>query len=373
MNRLLFLFLLLSIIGCKKDYPIASTATPVFYFNGTVNGVAVNIAAGVNNYYMYSSYTQDSNYVYNFSGELKQNNCLNCNNKIKFQINDYTASPPNGATQINTSLFPSYYTMQESDSTTVGSPTEYVVSFNAISDSLNNYDHTWDFGDGNTETGSFSPIHTYTHPGYYNACLTINDVNSSCSSTICNQIKIDVPDAVCDVSIIDSLLSGNTISFSSLGTGIPSTYLWDFGDGATSNLSAVSHTFSNPGIYKVCLEQTTDQGCTSYVCKNVSTENFSGCLADFSYGIQGTNSNPLALSNIIITWTDSAGLEYTSNDSQQPSDSYFQIVSVEHYLNNESSQPTKKLHIKFKCSLFNINNSPISIDNGDAIIAVSYR
>lgn len=372
MNRLLFLFLLISMIGCKKDYPIASSETPVFYFNGTVNGLAVNMAAGVNNYYMYSSYTQDSNYVYNFSGELKQNNCLNCNNKIKFQINDYVSSPPNGATQINTSLFPSYYSMQESDSLTVGSPTEYAVTFNAISDSLNNYDYTWDFGDGTSETGTISPAHIYTHPGYYNACLTINEVNSNCTSTICNQIKIDVPDATCDVSIVDSLLSGNTFSFSSNGSGTPSTYFWDFGDGSTSNLNTISHTFSNPGIYKVCLELTTNEGCTSYVCKNFSTEGFSGCIANFSNNIQGTSANPLALSNVVITWTDNSGNVYASNNSLQTSDSYFQILSVEDYLTNANNEPTKKLHIKFKCSLFNNNNS-VQIDKGDAVIAVSYR
>ena len=372
MNRLLFLFLVISAIGCKKDYPIASSETPVFYFNGTVNGLDMNMQAGVNNYYMYSSYTQDSNYVYNFSGELKQNNCLHCNNKIKFQINDYTSSPPNGATQINTSLFPSYYSIQASDSIHIGSATEYVVTFNAISDSLNNYDYTWDFGDGSSATGILSPIHIYAHPGYYTACLTINDVNSSCTSTICNQIKIAVPGSECEATILDSLLSGNTVNFSSLGTGTPSTYFWDFGDGTTSNLNTVSHTFQNPGIYKVCLEQITDEACTSYICKNVSTEGFAGCFANFSYPIQGISSNPLALSNVIISWTDNLGLVYSSNNSLQTSDSYFQIISVENYLNNANNQPTKKLHIKFKCSLFNNNNS-VQIDNGNAVIAVSYR
>lgn len=367
---ILFGFIFIFLGGCKKEYPAASGETPVFYFNGTVNGVPVNIQAGVNNYYMFSSFTQDSNNVYNFLGELKPTNCINCNNKIKFQINDYTSSPINGTTQITSSLLPSYYSMQ--DSVLGGSATQYAVYYSA-NDSLNNTTYTWDFGDGTSETGAFSLSHVYNHPGYYNACLTINDLNG-CSSNICKQIKVAVPDAACEVSFVDSLLSGNTFSFSANGNGTPSTYLWDFGDGSTSNLNPVSHTYSITGIFKVSLKQISNTGnCTSYAYKNISTQGFSGCQANFNFSVLTTTyQNPLSLSNSTITWTDNSGIKYTSNNISQINESYFQIVSVENYLNNENNQPTKKLHIKFNCTLSNGNNS-IQINNGDAVIGVSYR
>ena len=83
-------------------------------------------------------------------------------------------------------------------------------------------------------------------------------------------------------------------------------------------------------------------------------------------------SNPSAFSNVTIKWTDNAGTTYTSNDSGQTNDSYFRIVSVEDYLNNKNNQLTKKLHVNFKCKVFNGTNSR-QIDNGEAVIAVSYK
>lgn len=374
MKRLFFLmaFLFVCSIGCKKDFPVSSIETPVFYFNGTVNGTYVDLKAGVNDYYMYSSFLQDTNYVYNFFAELRQNNCMNCTNKIKFQINDDTVSPPTGNSQANTSLTVNYYSIQL-DSAQTGTSTEYDVFFNCDSDSLNTTVNSWDFGDGTSETGTFSTTHTYTHPGYYDVCLTVSDNNGTCTSSICNQIKVAIPDTACKVSIVDSIISGNTIWLAAAGNGSPSTYLWDFADGTTSNLNPVSHTFSTAGVYKVCVQTTDLNGCTANFCKNISTPGLAGCLANFNFSVLSTlYQNPLSLSNVAITWTDNLGIVYSSNSITQHSDSYFQIVSVENYLNNENNQSTKKLHVKFKCTLSDGNTS-IQIDNGDAVIAVSYR
>ena len=43
-------------------------------------------------------------------------------------------------------------------------------------------------------------------------------------------------------------------------------YLWDFGDGSTATTATPSHTYANPGIYKVTLtvtDNTTQTGTTS--------------------------------------------------------------------------------------------------------------
>ena len=380
MNRLVLLFtlIIISIIGCRKDYPVSSNGTPVFYFNGTVNNASANIQAGVNNYYMYSSFSQDINHVYNFFGELKPTNCNYCNNKIKFQINDYIVSSLGGATQINTSLIPGYYPIQSNDSIQPGTPTEYVVNFTSIP-SLNGSvaSYSWDFGDGKTDPTA-NPAHTYSHPGYYNVCLNIIYSNA-CTGSICSQVKVGVPDAACSITLADSLI-GNTISLSSPGTGSPPyTYTVDYGDGnIMSGISGAgftgTHTYANGGIYKVSLQLTDSSHCTSIVSKNVSTGGFiGGCLTNFDFSVQGPNANLFSLSNVIIKWTNNSGSVYASNATFQPNDSYFQIVSVENYLNNENNQTTKKLHVKLKCVLFNVTNSVSIPITGDAVIAVSYR
>jgi len=83
------------------------------------------------------------------------------------------------------------------------------------------------------------------------------------------------------VEFSSSLTSPNTFEFRN-SSFVPSscggvTYLWDFGDGATSNLENPTHTYATPGVYDVCLTITHDSGSDS-LCKSVDTEfNLSEC------------------------------------------------------------------------------------------------
>jgi gliding motility-associated-like protein len=52
-----------------------------------------------------------------------------------------------------------------------------------------------------------------------------------------------------------------TVNFTNTSTGSPTTYSWNFGDGATSNQNNPSHTYSVAGVYTVTL--TISSGATS--------------------------------------------------------------------------------------------------------------
>lgn len=72
------LFLLIAVspalfTNCKKkELPTDNeTNDPQFYFSAQVNNVPVEFKAGVDNYYMYSSYEQDVNNLYGFKANLK--------------------------------------------------------------------------------------------------------------------------------------------------------------------------------------------------------------------------------------------------------------------------------------------------------------
>src|SRR5579863_7203711 len=70
------LFAVSAMTGCKKNYPVTPPAVvPEFTFNGTVDGQAVSLAAGINNYYMFTSYSLDSTGVYDYTGEFRDKNC----------------------------------------------------------------------------------------------------------------------------------------------------------------------------------------------------------------------------------------------------------------------------------------------------------
>lgn len=47
--------------------------------------------------------------------------------------------------------------------------------------------------------------------------------------------------------------------------GQPQSFLWDFGDGTTSSLSAPTHIYSTPGIYTVTLTVVYMSGCSSSI------------------------------------------------------------------------------------------------------------
>jgi hypothetical protein len=82
--------------------------------------------------------------------------------------------------------------------------------------------------------------------------------------------------------------------------------------------------------------------------------------------------NPKALSAITIKVIDPNGVEYSSSTLNQPNSNKFEIISVEEYKLNERTETTKKLKLKFNCTLQSGSNT-ISVNNGEAVIAVSYK
>jgi len=60
--------------------------------------------------------------------------------------------------------------------------------------------------------------------------------------------------------------SGNaplTITFTDKSSGKPTSWLWNFGDGTTSDEQNTVHTYMEPGKYKISLETCNRNGCKS--------------------------------------------------------------------------------------------------------------
>ena len=354
--------------GCnKKKYPDSIIdAQSVFYFKALVNNTPVSFGAGVNNYFMYSSFNQDSNSVYNFTGTLKQTTCAGaCANSVRIQINDYKVSPANAPVKNDSSFISKTYPF----STYMNTP--YDVTFQS---SYNKpaASYAWDFGDGDTST-SPNPTHRYVHNGTYNVCLTVNGINS-CVSTVCNSHKIGLPGIHCQTAISAGSSLGKTISFSQTSTGFGSfSYLWDFGDGGRSTAPNPTHTYAVSGSYPVSLRVIDFNNDESTATYNAVTQlDGSSCAANYKVtNIVPLTLSQLNLSTVGLTWTDANGIAYTSQNIQ-PASSYFQILSVEDYPVNENGQKTKKVHVKFKCDVVN-GNTTLTIDNAEAVICVAYQ
>jgi gliding motility-associated-like protein len=130
--------------------------------------------------------------------------------------------------------------------------------------STNAATYIWDFGDGTTSTDS-APVHTFTSSRSYSIKL-IAISSGGCSDTITrvSYVRINQP-RINGFSNMPFLgCAPATVPFKATITSpeIITSYLWNFGDGATSTQPTPSHTYTNTGTYNVSLTITTVSGCS---------------------------------------------------------------------------------------------------------------
>ncbi len=152
------------------------------------------------------------------------------------------------------------------------------VVFNAsassdVTSSVSSY--SWDFGDGNTDTGAIVS-HSFETPGNFNVVLTVADGagNTATTSTSVAVNDITPPNVNFNWSYVDA--DGETINFAAIegipvnfnaglssdNSGTALTYEWDFTDGTNVQGKEVTHTFENVSStgYEVVLVVTDPTG-----------------------------------------------------------------------------------------------------------------
>jgi hypothetical protein len=115
-------------------------------------------------------------------------------------------------------------------------------------------EYSWDFGDGNTGTGT--PIaHTYATFGAYHVCLTI--VSGNCTTTHCRWLYLGPAQLPCD-SLLTPAFNAITLSRTvavideSAAIGMDIHVNCDFGDGASAYGQTAIHTYDYYGLYTIC-------------------------------------------------------------------------------------------------------------------------
>ena len=126
----------------------------------------------------------------------------------------------------------------------------------------------WNFGDGSSST-SISPSHTYTTAGTYNVKLTVT-TDKGCVSSLSMNITV-YPRASVSFTTAN-VCDGNSASFTNTSTVSSGslTYLWNFGDGGSSNNVSPTHQYNTAGTYQVKLIATTNNGCMDSTVGNIS-------------------------------------------------------------------------------------------------------
>ncbi len=126
-----------------------------------------------------------------------------------------------------------------------------------------------------------NPVYVATDSLTHVVCLYQNYFNAttgdSCYSVYCDSIGLGSNPSgggggggsnLCNAAFVlwqDTLNLSIYYGYNTSSGGPGMTYLWDFGDGTTSNLAYPSHQYANPGVYTVCLT-VIDVNCTSVFC-----------------------------------------------------------------------------------------------------------
>lgn len=199
------------------------------------------------------------------------------------------------------------------------SSNDLMASFTDISSVNGTATWLWDFGDGNTSNLQ-NPTHTYAFPGIYTVCLITTDTCSSDTSCAAVTITCSPPSAGFSITSNDLMA---TYTDTSTSNSALSTWLWDFGDGNTSNLQSPTHTYVLPGVYTVCLITTNACGGSDTACSSV-TITCSPPSTGFSYltnNLMASYTDTSTSNSIISTWLWDFGDGNTSS-LQHPTHTY---------------------------------------------------
>ncbi len=152
---------------------------------------------------------------------------------------------------------------------------------------------TWSTGDHNIFSKLVVPMETT----FYSVILT-----DSCGNSLTDGALVTVLSP--EVSINYSYKDNRIIQFFSVPSSDVVTYLWDFGDGQTSDLQNPEHTYADSGFYNVMLVVTNEFGCTDTAFEIIYA------YPDFRFFIPNTFTPNLDALNDVFTGMGMGFIKY---------------------------------------------------------------
>ncbi len=189
----------------------------------------------------------------------------------------------------------------------------------------------WDFGNGNTFTGTPPPPQWYTDTGYYVVTLTVVSPGG-CAHTARDTVWV-YPRPVADFLIPDSLCQQDTLTLvntTSFPGGVGSlSWFWDFGDGDTALQYQPVHVYDTSGVFTITLIVSSPQGCVDTVSKPVIIRPLPQAYFTFapptgcdSLTVTFTDSSSVGSPSWLISWSWDFGNGNTWSGNNPPSQTY---------------------------------------------------
>ena len=381
------------VLGCRKIDVEPTAGDPVFSVEAKFNGNTKIWQAGLEDYYMFSSFKKDSLDVYEFSGRLAKTDSLD-GEVFTVRIRNYkqvSQGLPDINEAVNTGIdfmFASKTgidTIWQTNVDTLGITTTFDATASILP--ATPVDLYWNFGDS-TFGSTITATHSYTNLPNQPIMLSIMAQDSSCGSSISKPLNTN-NSSNCDLTINQpyfltpiNIDSGLVIKLITSGTS-PYQFLWN----DSSTLDSIILTDDINGVIGASVTVTDATGCT--VSGSIFTKINQGtipplCVARFNNSPLIIDSDTvvtidsiitgdgLQLSKIKIEYTDINGKFYSSFLQSQPSSSFIKILKTEDYENNENNEKTKKITLEYNCRLWSETGDFIDITDGKAVIAVAY-
>jgi PKD repeat protein len=201
-----------------------------------------------------SSTQQNPTHVYAAAGSYQVR--LTATNLLGSSVaTQFVTVPPGGTRPSANFTFETNVLQVSFTDTSTGSPTSW----------------SWNFGDNTAASTAQNPVHTYASAGTYTVTLTATNVLGS--STVSKFVAVS-GELTADFSYVTN---GQTVVFTSLATGAPTSFEWDFGDGGTSTLENPSHTYTNTTATPYTVTFTVRKGSDSALKRKTITVPDAGC------------------------------------------------------------------------------------------------
>jgi len=376
MKKLVFIsvFAALLLSSCSKDIGIpVLPETPVFFVDGTVDGIVYSYTAGSDGIYHFTGYSKEDNGQLEQSGRFSIQDCAisNCANSIQFifkrnsnsnillQSSNIAYKYADSASTTNGIIYPinvvpTQDTIYSNIAVTVleyngGSPT------NTIASSKNNLPLQANITKEDKVNIGIGAIQRSNGVKYTSRMDYYPSAPDSCKPV---QIRADI--------------TGGKVTLQAITTQAQASFTWQ--NGATSSQISIDYV---PGSsYTVNVYSPIDAACfttasmgnlpdilqnTTLLTPAFSIEDFPAVEKIYAEGVE-------------IRWYDDTGVLHSSANAIQADSTYFTITNMSDYLTNEAGIPTVKMNVEYQCMVKAPANStglpaPILL-KGKGVIAV---
>jgi gliding motility-associated-like protein len=193
-------------------------------------------------------------------------------------------------------------------------------NFSFVNTSTGAASYMWYFGDGATSTAT-SPTHSYATANTFTVKLVVTSANG-CKDSVSRIINVYPKPTAAFTAPAPQCFSNNNFSFANTSTG-GASYLWYFGDGATSTATSPTHSYATANTFTVKLVVTSANGCKDSASRIINV--YPKPIASFTTPAPQCFSN----NNFSFANTSTGAVSYlwhfgdgTTSSLQNPSHSY---------------------------------------------------